>query len=202
MVNHPNRKKILLTLQDIRDAEPCADGWTKLLKGLPKGTPLTAKISLGDVAKINNAPDAFWCIRALDWNDISIRRRVIAGTVLPAALRASIHTTDARIADCLTALKKWCDGDNTINLQAWSAAARSAAWSAWSAWSAAEAAAWSAWSAWSAAAAAAAAAAAEAWLAAEAAAAAAAEAWLAAEAARSELSQQRTDIITAFPPLF
>ncbi len=137
MVNHPNRKKILFTLQDIRDAGPCADGWTKLLKALPKGTPLTTRISLGDVAKANNAADALWCIRVLDWSDISIRRRVIAGAVLPAATRALVHTSDDRVKACIAAVTLWCGGDDTVDLDAaWSAA--EAAWSARSAWSAAE----------------------------------------------------------------
>ncbi len=124
MVNHPNRKRILFTLQDIRDAGPCADGWTKLLKALPPKSPMTLQISLGDVAKANDAADALWCIRALDWSDITIRRRVIAGAVLPAATRALVYTTDDRVRECIDAVALWCRGDDTVDLKA---AARSAA---------------------------------------------------------------------------
>lgn len=131
-MNHPNRKKILFTLQSIRDAGPCEAGWVKLRKALPPKTPLSALISLGDVATANDAADALWCVRVLNWSDLAVRRRVIGSVVLLAASRAVVNTTDKRVADCIDAVKRWCEGDNSVDLSA----AASAAWSAASAASA------------------------------------------------------------------
>jgi hypothetical protein len=74
------------TLARIRDHSPCADGWARGLKTL--GPDLDAPISLGDIAKSNGASDTFWCVRALDWSDLAVRRAVIGGAVLPAVRRA------------------------------------------------------------------------------------------------------------------
>ena len=122
MINHPNRKKILFTLQDVRDARPCESGWKKLRTAIPG--PLSTRLSLGDVAFANDAADALWCVRVLDWSDITIRRRVVAGAVLPAAFRVVGNATDKRVADCLDGVKRWCEGDDTVDLRiaAWSAA--------------------------------------------------------------------------------
>lgn len=141
MINHPNRKKILFTLQDIRNASPCASGWTKLLKVLPPKSPMTTRLSLGDVAFANDASDALWCVRVLDWSDVSIRRRVIAGAVLPTVTRSLKFTSDNRVIDCVGAIERWSQGDDSVDLAAAEAAA---AWAA-AAWAAsALAAAWAA----------------------------------------------------------
>ena len=109
-----------ITLAQIRAAGPCAEGWTKLLAGLGytggKHDPARV-VSLGDVAAINDADDALWCIRFLDWSDIAVRRAVIAGAVLPAVRRAALHTTDRRVHDgCVAPLAAWCAGDGRVDL--------------------------------------------------------------------------------------
>ena len=191
----------MLTLQQIRERSPCSEGWTKLLKSLGS-PPMDTVISLGDVAKSNGAADAWWCVRALDWNNEQVRREVIKA-LIPAVERASKHTTDKRVYDCIGALKDWLDGkpaDLDAAARAAGAAARAAdaerataraAWAAWAA-DAARAAAWAAdaerataWAAWATDAAGAAARAAD----------AAGAAWAA------ELEAQRADLIAAFPPL-
>ena len=189
-----------MTLQQIRDQSPCSGGWTKLLKSLGN-PPMDTVISLGDVAKSNNAADAWWCVRALDWSDMALRRQVIAA-LIPTVERAAKHTNDKRVHDCINALKDWIDGKPAdLESAARAAWAADAAWAAWAA-DAARAAAWAADAAWAAAWAADAAWAA-AWAAARAAAWATAEAaWAAARAAAeaAELESQR-DLIAAFPPL-
>ena len=184
-----------MTLAAIRAAGPCEDGWRKLLAGLGyadgKYDPERV-VSLGDVATTNNAADALWCVRALDWNDIAVRRAVIAGAVMPAVRRAAKHTTDPRVASAIDAIDRWRAGDDSVDLEK---AAR-AAWAAWAA-ARAEAEAAATWAA---------AAAAEAWAAeaaaAEAAWAAEAAAWAAEAAAwAAEREQQRQDIIASFPPV-
>jgi len=94
-------------------------------------------ISLGDVAKSNGAADAWWCVRALDWNNEQVRREVIKA-LIPAVERASKHTTDKRVYDCIGALKDWLDGkpaDLDAAARAAGAAARAAdaAGAAWAA---------------------------------------------------------------------
>ena len=98
----------MMTLQQIRDQSPCLEGWTKLLKSLGN-PPMDTVISLGDVAKSNGAADAWWCVRALDWSDMTLRRQVIAA-LMPSVERAAKHTTDKRVHDCIGALKDWIDG--------------------------------------------------------------------------------------------
>ena len=132
MINHPNRKKVSLplnptmTLRAIRDAGPCGikpsnpeTGWRKLLISL--GCDLLhydpdLVVSLGDVAKSNGAADAMWCIRALEWSNIEVRRAVISNAVLPAVKRASKRTDDKRVHEAITVIEKWCAGDKTADL--------------------------------------------------------------------------------------
>ena len=128
----------MLTLQQIRDQSPCSGGWTKLLKSLGN-PPMDTVISLGDVAKSNGAEDAWWCVRALDWDNEQVRRDVIKA-LLPSVERAAKHTTDNRVQDCIGALKDWIDG-KPADLEAAAEAARAAARAA------AEAAAEAAWAA-------------------------------------------------------
>lgn len=186
---------LTFTLGDIRRHGPCKDGWERLLTGLGVGAgyDLHMRVSLGDVAATNDAADALWCVRCLDWSDVSVRRVVISGAVLPAVKRAAAYTTDQRVHDCIAALDRWCDGDDAVDPMAVAraAGAERAAAAAWAALTAAEAAgfaaetAWAAWAAW----------------AARDAAAVAARAAEAAEAWATEHQQQRRDIIAAFPPL-
>ena len=98
----------MLTLQQIRDQSPCSEGWTKLLKSLGN-PPMDTVISLGDVAKSNDAADAWWCVRALDWNNEQVRREVIKA-LIPSVERAAKHTTNKCVHDCIGALKDWIDG--------------------------------------------------------------------------------------------
>jgi hypothetical protein len=137
---------MMLTLQQIRDQSPCTEGWTKLLKSLGN-PPMDTVISLGDVAKSNDAADAWWCVQALDWSDMTIRRQVIV-VLMPLIERAAKHTEDKRVHDCIAAIHDWIAG-RPADLEAaaraaaaWAAAAEAArAAAAEAAWAAAEAAA-------------------------------------------------------------
>jgi hypothetical protein len=109
---------------------------------------------------------------------------------MPAVERATKHTSDKRVYDCVAVIHDWIAGKPAdLNSAAW-AAARAAAEAAWAAAAAARAARAAAAAAWAAAAAEAA------WAAAAAAAEAAWAAW-----AKDERETQRQDLITAFPPL-
>lgn len=187
----------MMTLQQIRDQSPCTEGWTKLLKSLGS-PPMNTVISLGDVAKSNGADDAWWCVRALDWNNEQVRRDVIKVLML-SVTRASKRTADDRVHQWIATIQDWLDGKPADLNAAAEAAARAteAEAAAWAAACAVRAAARAAEAARAARAASAAKAAAAAWAATRAAAwaASAAEAWAA------EKDEQRTDLIAAFPPL-
>lgn len=143
----------MLTLQQIRDRSPCKGGWTKLLKSLGS-PPMDTVISLGDVAKSNGAADAWWCVRALDWSDMALRRQVIAA-LMPTVERAAKHTTDKQVHDCLAVIHDWIDGKPAdLEAAAWAAAdagwaARAAKRAADATW-AAEAELWASRAAWAA----------------------------------------------------
>lgn len=172
-----------ITLRSIRNHRPCEEGWKTLLTSLGGASvSLDTEVSLGDIARSNGAADAWWCVRAMNWSDIAVRRVVVAA-LMPAVRRAARHTDDRRVHDCIAALDRWIGGDDSVDLMAaevppvrvW--AVRTAVW-------AAEAAVWanrsaerSAWAA--------------VW---------AAEAEAAAERA-AEFDAQRADLIAAFPPL-
>jgi len=128
----------MITLQQIRDAGPCESGWRKLNKTL--GNPdLSVEISIGDVVLSNGLDDALWCLRFLP-----PRERVAA--IMPCVRRASAHTSDPRVHECIAAIDRWLAGDDNVDIQAATAATATAAavaWAAWTAW-AATAVAWAA----------------------------------------------------------
>jgi hypothetical protein len=138
-----------MTLKDIRARGPRRvkrgqkTGWNLLVASLgPAGRDRATRVSLGDVARSNGAADAWWCVCALDWTDIAVRRAVVA-PLLKAVRRAATHTADRRVHDCIDAVQRWCDGDGAVDLieaareAEASASAREAEAEAWAAWAAA-----------------------------------------------------------------
>jgi len=129
---------LTMTLAQIREHRPCEDGWKTLLASLGGArAPLTTRVSLGDIARSNGAADAWWCVRALDWSDVTVRRRIVSA-LLPTVRRAAKHTTDDRVHACIDATQRWCGGDDSVDLEsavaeaaeaaaAWAAEARAAA---------------------------------------------------------------------------
>jgi len=161
------------TLNRIREYNPCANGWRKLLAGLGKTEADDEPLSLITILDINGLDDAIWALRAVD-NQAQVRRYAVW-----CARQVQHRMTDPRSLAALDIAERHADGAATDKklAAAW-AAARAAAEAAWAAWAAARAAAEAAWAAWAAARAAAGDAAAEA-AAAEAAWAAWAAAWAA-----------------------
>jgi len=163
--------KPMITLQQIRDAGPCESGWRKLNKTL--GNPdLSVEISIGDVVLSNGLDDALWCLRFLP-----PRERVAA--IMPCVRRASAHTSDPRVHECIAAIDRWLAGDDNVDIQAATAATATAAAAAaaTAATATAAAAAWAAWTAWE----------------------ATAVTWAAGW--KAEREQQRRDLLDMFPPL-
>ena len=114
----------LITLQQIRDARPCAEGWAKLLTTLGENhaaPDLTRLVSIGDVAQSNGAADALWCCRLIG------DRRAVVRAIMPTVKRAAAHTTDERVHNCITVVERWLDGDDGVDLRAAVAVAVAAA---------------------------------------------------------------------------
>lgn len=121
-----------MSLADIREAGPCSQGWTKFLRhlGYEGGAyDPDRRVTLGDIAASNGAPDAWWCVRCLDLTNLMVRRRVVRA-LLPACRRAAASTTDTRVAACLDAVDRWTESDDTIDLPAAAAGAYAAAYEA------------------------------------------------------------------------
>ena len=129
----------IITLGNIRAKEPCAPGWAKLTETLGT-TVLTTELTIGDILIANGLNDALWALRCLP-------RREAVAAVMPAVKRASAHTTDQRVHDCIAAVDRWIAGDDSVDLKTAAAAAwaSEAAWAAaWAAMDAAEEATWAA----------------------------------------------------------
>ena len=111
----------LITLQQIRYQRPCEEGWKTLLTALGNPKDLSLQVSIGDIAKSNGAQDALWCCRCIS------DRRFVVSLIIPTVKRASVHTTDSRVHDCVSALEKWLAGDDSVGLLAAADAAADAA---------------------------------------------------------------------------
>ena len=106
---------MLITLQQIRDKSPCADGWAKLLKSCGNPADLSIQVSFGDIAKSNGALDALWCLRCI--ND----RKFGVSLILPTVKRAAKHTDDQRVHGCIAVLDRVVSGESVRKIQLYNA---------------------------------------------------------------------------------
>jgi hypothetical protein len=177
-------KPITITLQKIKDAGPCTNGWATVLKS--KGgtkADFAAEFPLTDVIESNRLDDVLWCLRCLPEHNRIWRKYAVW-----CARQVEHLMTDQRSKNALDVADRHADGLATDDELA---ASWAAAWEA--AWEAAGAAAGAAAgeAAWAAAGAAA-------RVAAGAAARVAPAAWAAArEAARVAQKQKLTEVLTA-----
>ena len=183
---------ITTTLRQIRQHDPCSEGWRTLLTFLGKTGADDEPLPLVTILQSNGLDDTLWCLRTITGHDKEIIRFALA-----CAQEVKHLMTDQRSLDALDALARHLESPlskqelDQVVAEA-GAAARTAVWAAEAAeWAAAEAAAEAAAraaaraAAWAAEAAARSAAAWAAEWAAEAAAAAWAAVWAAARAAEA-----------------
>lgn len=133
----------LITISQAIAADACTDGVSRMRDLLREAFPDASAaeldaipVSIGDVALVS-LNYARWCLRMLS------DRRTIVRAVMPAVKRASAHTSDPRVHDCIAAVDRWLDGGDGADLrhaatEAWAAeraaaqaAARAAARAAW-----------------------------------------------------------------------
>ena len=126
------------TLNRIRDASPCADGWKKLLDALGKTQADDEPLSLVTILGINGLDNAIWALRCVD-DQAQVRRYAVW-----CARQVQHLMTDPRSLAALDVAERHADGQATDEelAAAWAAAsaasdasraARDAAGAAWDA---------------------------------------------------------------------
>jgi hypothetical protein len=124
------------TLHQIRQHDPCIDGWEKLLRSLGKVKADDEPLHIRTILDSNGLDDALWCLRA-----VARDTRVMRLYAVWCARQVQPLMTDQRSIDALLVAERHANGDAT---DAELAAARDAAWgaaedAAWAAaWGAAE----------------------------------------------------------------
>ena len=128
------------TLNQIRDKNPCADGWKKLLAHLGKTKADNEALSIITILESNGLDDALWCLKAVTDYDREMRLYAVW-----CARQVQHLLTDRRSIDALDVAERLARGlatDSELNAAraAASAAARAAASATWDAtWDAASA---------------------------------------------------------------
>ena len=120
------------TLNRIRAASPCVDGWHKLLTGLGKTTADDEPLSLVTILDINGLDDAIWALRCVD-DQAQVRRYAVR-----CARQVQNLMTDPRSLAALDVAERHADGQATdaeldaawVAAEAAGEATRDAAWAA------------------------------------------------------------------------
>ena len=120
---------ITTTLNAIREHDPCADGWKKLLKTLGKTQADAEPISLGAILESNGLDDAIWCLRTIEGYDKEIWHFAIE-----CARDVQYLMQDGRSVNALDVSERYINGTATQSeLNTAKYAARSAAYAAYTA---------------------------------------------------------------------
>ena len=136
---------ITTTLRQIRQHNPCSEGWRTLLTFLGKTGADDEPLPLTTILQSNGLDDALWCLRTITGYDKEIIRFALA-----CAQDVRHLMTDQRSLDALDALARHLESplsreelDQVVaeaGAAAWAArAAGAAAWAAWAAWAPEEA---------------------------------------------------------------
>ncbi len=92
---------ITTTLRQIRQHEPCADGWRTLLTFLGKTRVDDEPLPLTTILQSNGLDDTLWCLRTITGHDKEITRFALA-----CAQDVRHLMTDQRSLDALDALER------------------------------------------------------------------------------------------------
>lgn len=116
---------IYTTLNHIREHNPCADGWRKLLTHLGKNDPY-APLAYSTILESNGLDDALWCLRAEPQHS-----RIWRMYAVRCARRVQHLMTDERSIQALDVAERHARGEATDSelTTAWDAA-KDAAWTA------------------------------------------------------------------------
>ena len=92
---------VTTTLRQIRQHEPCADGWRTLLSSLGKTGADDDPLPLVTILQSNGLDDALWCLMTITGHDNEIIRFALA-----CAQEVKHLMTDQRSLDALDALER------------------------------------------------------------------------------------------------
>ena len=95
------------TLNRIRDASPCADGWKKLLDALGKTQADDEPLSLVTILGINGLDNAIWALRCVD-DQAQVRRYAVW-----CARQVQHLMTDPRSLAALDVAERYANGQAT-----------------------------------------------------------------------------------------
>ena len=84
---------ITTTLQQIRDCEPCRDGWRRILRGVRKRAADAEPLLIGRIADTAGMSDALWALQSVVGQEVQLRHFAFLVYRL-------VHT------DCSTAVKR------------------------------------------------------------------------------------------------
>ena len=128
------------TLNIIRAAKPCADGWEKLLKSLPADIDHDAPISFLHILESNGLHDALWALRCVlpsQERDRDREARLFACDCAESVLHIfeAKFPDDTRPRECISLSRRFAVGEATTEelCAAWVAAWDAAADAAWAA---------------------------------------------------------------------
>jgi hypothetical protein len=117
---------LVTTLNKIRAAAPCANGWEKLLKSLGKTQADDEPLPFSTIVESNGISDALWCCRTVP--EYEREWRLYA---LWCARQVQHLMTDARSIAALDVAERYAYGEATsTELEAARAAAWEVAWEA------------------------------------------------------------------------
>ena len=130
--------RIYTTLNRIRQAEPCSEGWTKLLAFLNKTHADDEPLDLLTILESNGVEDCLWAFQCTDDNESIYRHMAADFAESVLHIYEADYPNDNRPRLAIQAARDFADGK--IDDAAW-AAARAAGDAAWAAaWAAARAA--------------------------------------------------------------
>ena len=92
-------KPITVTLDAIRKAQPCEDGWEKLLKSLGKTKADSEPLPLITILESNGVEDAIWCLRCMHSSELYLGG-MFAAACAEAAL-SGMKNPDKRLRNCI-----------------------------------------------------------------------------------------------------
>jgi len=130
--NKINPEPIVITLQQIKDNDPCPEGWDLVLaaNGGPEAD-YNKEFLVSSILESNSLNDTLWVLRCLPEHDLLWRKYAWF-----CASEVKHLSDDPRVEECLDVVNRYCAGEASDE-ELW--AARDAAWDA--AWAAAGAAA-------------------------------------------------------------
>lgn len=100
--------QICTTLNKIRDAEPCEEGWKKLLKHLNKKKADSKPLPLSVILEINGLDDTLWALRSVpEYNNLWRKYAVWC------ARQVQHLMTDQRSLDALDVAWRHSEGEAT-----------------------------------------------------------------------------------------